>query len=308
MRRARASIVIIAALFVLLMVAPAFAETGFTGYLTWDSVSGELGQGTSPHGGYSTTTKKCAVCHSVHGAAFDGEILLPAPVSGACNYCHVGGAGGYTQVYGGDPDNYYGTDLDNAHNSFDDAFGAEGGVRCTTCHSVHAAENVMTDNAYLTKRLLIGDKTYSDDPSPNYDPIGLAPLSTDTSDTALSKWCAGCHFTKGGSYTYWGTQNGQSHNMTTATASYSNPATTETTQVAWVNSNQCSSCHSSGYTTAAWPHYAGSPGDPAEGVRWLETAANASDTPAPATDSKADGVCLRCHVNGTGTQGVGVGY
>lgn len=308
MSRARASILVVAAVVAMTVVAPAFAATGFSGYLTWNSVSGNPGQGTSPHGGYSTTTQKCAVCHSVHGAAFDGEVLLPTPISGACNYCHVGGAGGYTQVYGGDPGNYFGNDLDNAHNSFDNAFGVESGVRCTTCHSVHAAQSIMTANPYLTQRLLVGDKAYEEDPMPNYDPIGQAPLSSDTSDTALSKWCAGCHFTKGGTYTYWGTQNGQSHNMTTATASYSNPASTETTRVAWKNSTQCSSCHSSGYATAAWPHYAGSTTNPAEGVRWLESASNASSTPVPATDGKSDGVCLRCHVNGTDTLGVGKGF
>lgn len=308
MTRARASVMVIAAIVALTVVAPAFAETGFSGYLTWDSVSGEPGQGTSPHGGYSTTTKKCAVCHAVHGASFAGEMLLPDTVANACSYCHVNTSSSYTQVYGGDPNNYSGTDLDNAHNSFDNAFGAEGGVRCTTCHSVHAAANAMTDNPYLTQRLLVGDKTYTEDPLPNYDPIAQAPLSTDESNTALSKWCAGCHFTKGGTYTYWGTQNGQSHVMTTATASFNNPATTETTKVAWQDSNQCASCHSSGYGTAAWPHFAGSIADPASGVRWLETAANASDTPSPATDSRVDGVCLRCHVNGTGTQGVGIGF
>lgn len=307
MRVARAMTLVIAAYFALTMAGSAYAETGTSGYLSWQSVAALPGQGSSPHGGYSTTTNKCAVCHSVHGATSPGEFLLPSTVSDACNYCHVGGAGGYTQVYGGDPTYYSGNDLDNAHNTFTNIDGVEGGVRCTNCHSVHAAGDKMTANAYLTEKMLVGAKTYVKKPA-NYDPIAKAPLSTDSSDTALSKWCAGCHFTKGGTYTYWGLQNGQSHVMTTATATYSNPATTESTQVAWANSTQCSSCHSAGYNTPAWPHYAGSQANSAEGIRWLESGANASSTPVPATDSKADGVCLRCHVNGTGTQGAGKSY
>lgn len=303
MGKSRLGILMIVAVATFVAVAPAFAATG-SGYLTWDSVSSLPGQGTSPHGGYSTTTNKCAVCHAVHSAAVGGELLLPAPASQACSYCHINTSSGYTQVYGGDPNNYYGTDLDNAHNAMDVVDGGDPGVRCTTCHSVHAAQTKMTANAYLTERLLVGGKTYTDVPAPNYDPEAQAPLSTDSSGTALSKWCAGCHFTLAQTTTYYGSEGGrfQTHIMTTATADYTNPVvSTEATQVAWGNSNYCASCHSSGYQTAAWPHYT-------PGVRFLETAADASVPATGATDSKADGVCLRCHVAGTGSGGVGDTY
>lgn len=289
------------ALFVCVLFVASSAFAG--GYIPWDSVKSLPGQGTSPHGGYTTGTVKCGVCHAVHGASAATsspapQLLLQSAVADACNYCHVGGAGGYTQVYAGNPANYSGTDLKNAHNSFL-VSGVQQGITCTKCHQVHAADSAMTANAYLTTKLLVGAKTYSNFPLPNYDPVAQAPLSTDTSDTALMKWCAGCHFTRGGSYTYYAdAYNGQSHIMTTPTASYTNPGTTYTGQIAWKGSNYCASCHSSGYRTAAWPHYTA-------GTRFLESAADASTTPTAAVDSRQDGVCLQCHRSTTSGAGVG---
>jgi nitrate/TMAO reductase-like tetraheme cytochrome c subunit len=279
--------------------ASAFAATGST-YATWGSVSGLPGQGTSPHGGYTTTTVKCKVCHAVHNADVPGgELLLRGTVGDACNYCHVGGAGGYTQVYGGNPANYSGTDFSNAHNSWQ-ITGVEQGVTCNICHQVHAADIAMTSNAYLTTKLLKGDKTYLPFPSPNYDPAAMEPLSTDTSNTALTKWCAGCHFTRtAGTVTYYGDNyNGQSHVMTAAVAAYDNSAVTFNGQVAWLGSNDCASCHNSQYTTNAWPHYT-------TGVRFLVSGATSTQSVA-ATNSAADGVCLRCHRNGT--NGIGLNF
>lgn len=307
MRNARSSMVLALAVaaFVLLFAVPAMAATGNSSYISWSSVSGLPGQGTSPHGGYATSTVKCNVCHAVHNAAItatsggDPEILLATSVADACNYCHVGGAGGYTQVYAGNPANYSGTDLSNAHNSFL-VGGVQQGVNCSTCHQVHAADLAMTSNAYLTTKLLRGAKTYSAFPSPNYDPIAKAPLSTDDSSTALTKWCAGCHFTRGGTYTYYSDgYNQQSHIMTTATATYGNPAANYNGQVAFLNSTYCASCHGSGYTTSAWPHFTA-------GNRFLLSAASATSTVNGASSDKEDGVCLRCHRKGT--SGIGITF
>lgn len=42
---------------------------------------------TGPHGGYTTGTNKCAVCHTVHKAS-SASLLPGATVTAACNYCH----------------------------------------------------------------------------------------------------------------------------------------------------------------------------------------------------------------------------
>lgn len=297
------------ACLVVAFAAPAFAATGGPAYATWGSVSGLPGNlgSTSPHGGYTTTTVKCKVCHAVHNAEQPGgELLLRGTVAEACNYCHVGGAGGYTQVYEGIPTNYSGTDYSNAHNSYQIAT-VEQGVTCNMCHQVHAADVAMTSNAYLTTKLLKGAKTYTAIPSPNYDPVAQAPLSGDTSNTALTKWCAGCHFTRVGSAgTYYGGDyNGQSHVMTAAAANYDNASVQYTGRVAWLGSEDCASCHNSQYGiptgfagSGAWPHYT-------TGARFLLTGANSTSS-APATNTAADGVCLRCHRNGT--NGIGLSF
>lgn len=295
-------LVAVAALLLFATTALAKAPNAGPAYIPWSSVATLPGNPPSPHGGYSTSTVKCGVCHSVHQAqAPDSEILLASSVADACIYCHVGGAGGYTQVYGGNPANYSGTDLPNAHNYFPGVpSGQDPGVSCATCHQVHASDAQMTDNAYLTTKLLRGDKTYSAWPSPNYDPVAQAPLSTDDSRTALTKWCAGCHFTKGGAYTYYSDgYNQSSHIMTTATATYSNPVANYTGQVAWLNSTYCSSCHASDFQTANWPHMT-------QGNRFLTSADGATGTPTGATNSQQDGVCLRCHKQGLA--GVGLTF
>ncbi|MDZ4168896.1 MAG: hypothetical protein U1E26_04470 [Coriobacteriia bacterium] len=299
----------VAAIAALAFALPAFASVGDSGYLTWDSMGGA--NGTSPHGGYSTTTQKCVVCHAVHNADGFGELLLRGSVADACTYCHVGGGGGYTQVYEGVVTNYSGTDYDNAHNTFQVA-SVDYGVKCTTCHSVHAAATKMTNNAYLTSRLLVGSKTFTGN---EYDSFAQAPLSTDSSDTALTKWCTACHDAglgtgnqyyngadwAGGTPDMSGVPNlATAHVMTSDTASYDFPDGT-TGQVAWLGSEQCASCHASGYRTSAWPHFT-------PGARFLVSAASAASvTPTAAVDAQADGVCLRCHVSGGGA-GVGLNW
>lgn len=279
---------------------PAFATVGDAGYMTWSSFGGT--NGTSPHGGYTNSTQKCVVCHAVHESLSGGQVLLASSVANACIYCHVDTLGaGYTQVYQGNPTNYSGADYANAHNSYSVA-SVERGVICTTCHQVHAAQSAMTANAYLTTKLLKGAKSYVAVPQPNYDPIAQAPQSTDATELALTKWCAGCHFTMnlaaGRSYSYYAdAYDLPTHVMTTATASYGGSGT-YSGRVAWDSSNYCSSCHESAFGTAEWPHFT-------PGLRFLTESTDVSGTVNGATDTEQDGVCLRCHRGGGGTTGIG---
>lgn len=292
-------VVLVVAVVALAFAVPAFATIGGAGYLNWSTLGGA--NGTSPHGGYSTTTQKCVVCHAVHNASASGEVLLGDTVANACVYCHVNGASAYTQVYNSAPANYSGTDYNNAHNSWN-VGAVDYGVTCTQCHQVHAADNAMTNNAYLTQRLLSGPKVWV---ATEYDPsIGRAPLSTDSSNTALTIWCTKCHGTSlGGTYGYYGAgYDGQTHVMTTATANYAGAGASGTYagRVAWADSNYCSSCHASGFQTAAWPHYT-------SGQRFLVTAANSAAASVGATDTHQDGICLRCHRDNAGN-GIGLGF
>jgi hypothetical protein len=48
--------------------------------------------GKGPHGGYSTTTNKCKVCHAVHRAEGAYYLLRADSQDDACDYCHIGGS------------------------------------------------------------------------------------------------------------------------------------------------------------------------------------------------------------------------
>lgn len=303
-------VAVAAAVMLVAIAAPAFAG----GYLAWTQVSALPGQGTSPHGGYTASTVKCQVCHAVHYANATGELLLNSTVASACNYCHVGGAGGYTQVYNGQPSNYQGTDYATAHNA-----GIVNGVTCTECHQVHAAQNVMTANAALTSKLLRLRTPV--------DVVAGAPQSGEPTYVAMSKWCADCHYNRGlngqavgasssVSYYYNQARNGRSHVMTAAGATYTNPAATTTTKVAWSGSTVCMECHAAGtpvvegFTTNAqsatynFPHYT------QNAANFLESAEASNRPRSGAATNDADGVCLTCHRNWTGavTQGIGFTY
>lgn len=63
--------------------------TGEGSYKTFDDQVDQ--QYTSnPHGGYSTTSNKCQVCHAVHRATGTFRLLRVDRPDDACDYCHIG--------------------------------------------------------------------------------------------------------------------------------------------------------------------------------------------------------------------------
>jgi hypothetical protein len=105
-----------AAVLVFAFAASAFAygpifngpyNTAYSGYLSWGYVEAQTaGTQNSPHGNYTTTSTKCAVCHAVHRADPDGVVLTAwggkgsaSPAFSAtmapfesCFFCHGNGA------------------------------------------------------------------------------------------------------------------------------------------------------------------------------------------------------------------------
>ncbi len=78
-----------AVVVVALGVAPAFAE-GYNNPLQYTRATGYF---SGPHGGYTTTTNKCADCHSTHYAEGSFKLLRASSREAACDYCHGGGGG-----------------------------------------------------------------------------------------------------------------------------------------------------------------------------------------------------------------------
>lgn len=138
------------------------AATATPGYLSWggatklmaqNSVSADL-QSTA-HGGYTTATTKCAVCHSAHRAIGIGQLSSPAPTSNSggnvnnfltaggssCVQCHTawGSTNSGLLVEWAKPD--------------DGAAGPHNSGGCTTCHAggIHGGSNSQYwgMNAYM---------------------------------------------------------------------------------------------------------------------------------------------------------------
>lgn len=99
---------------------------GTNTYFDWSRTLGDNGDpknGVSPHGGYTTATVKCVVCHSVHYAGpltpagspegtytvesgnNQADTLLRIRANNSCIYCHAtsGSSVGVGPVYDGDP-------------------------------------------------------------------------------------------------------------------------------------------------------------------------------------------------------------
>lgn len=168
---------------------------------------------SGPHGGYVTTSSKCATCHSVHGAADDGILLLPeATVLATCETCHdgTGGNGVYGVIKA-----RTGLDPASAHSMLDLATsipggsavtggarsatfsGVFGGLTCTDCHSPHGADVV---DAFTGDRSRSATDTAGLGSSSGFTSSRLLrrrPTSIETTWAPVteygSDWCGACH-------------------------------------------------------------------------------------------------------------------
>lgn len=212
----RCTLIALFALAIIAIASPAYAydeftpATGKTCIECHGTASGLEPAG--PHGGYTTTTAKCATCHSVHAAPAGGVLLLPAAtILGTCNTCHDGSGG--RGVYGvlkargaGDPS----VDLALGSHRIEVTRAVPGGdvgggpstgdfsavttrfLTCSDCHSPHGANVVAA---------FTGDRARS---TADAGGIGNVVVSsrllkkrptTATADVNVygSDWCGGCH-------------------------------------------------------------------------------------------------------------------
>lgn len=270
----------------------------------------------SPHGGFTLASQNCRVCHAVHNANDTGEVLLNGvTVANACTFCHVEpGVVGYIRIYDGVAANY--------NNASDSAHDVAGLATCVGCHQVHAAENamVMTNTIdpttgaafgvtepYLVKKILKVSGAFDQDVQAG-GPWEWTGSEAD--GTQVSKWCTQCHPYYNEGY------NGNSHVMRGLSGGYAaaaGHASAPAGDISQYASTTCHDCHNQGDVDQAipgvavqvqysFPHYT-------QGDRFL-SAATALDgsTDGPATDSKADGVCMRCHRGGVVGGGVGIDW
>jgi len=160
-----------------------------------------------PHMGYTLTSQKCAICHTVHYAPVEGVLLLrKATIRDNCMVCHDG-SGGYG-VYGTLAAR--GVSVGASHsidatNVIPGGDAGTGGARsqvftgendfmsCNDCHSVHGASIVATFSGERV-RFHVNDITgwlpyWSTSHLLKQVPTG----STTTTPVYGSDWCLACH-------------------------------------------------------------------------------------------------------------------
>ena len=158
---------------------------------------------SGPHSGYTTTTRKCATCHSVHKSPADSILLLPAAtIVDTCETCHdgTGGWGVYgvvKQRTGADPGASHRVDVTNIVPGGDPTTGSElsisfsgagGALICTDCHSPHGADVVTP---FLGERRRIRQGT---PPPVSTKLLRRSPTGASApTDEYGSDWCLGCH-------------------------------------------------------------------------------------------------------------------
>lgn len=288
---------------------------GNLGYINWSAGSNpswtaassagslDVAQNSGPHANYTTTTVKCAVCHSIHQAP-QGSFLLtrvtgaPGTTPGAiCQYCHNRTSTVCTLLVSFDPVN-----APAQHSSY---------CTGTSNHSCHAGAHGVGVSTYptLAAKLLAGgadakvaagiaDTANTGVTAADFT-IALGDTETNDQRTlAIGYTCgqASCH-----SNSAFVTKDGKAYNVAapggapTAGRLSTHPmmdgnaqASLDTAfhgsytgKIAWLPSNGCSKCHAlqdSTLSKAAFPHDRNVPGmaagDKSNGV-WLVGAADA---------------------------------
>ncbi len=159
-----------------------------------------------PHGGFTTTSSKCSICHTVHDASPTGVKLLPkATTRDNCMVCHDGTGG--NGVYGAiaargltvgaahriDTTSVIpGGDAATGGSRTATFTGENGYLSCDDCHSVHGAD-VVDPFSGERVRFHASDRGWLTDWS-STKLLRQKPVSSDTSTTVYgSDWCLGCH-------------------------------------------------------------------------------------------------------------------
>jgi hypothetical protein len=135
------------------------AGAGTNTYMDWSLSNGTnnlVSSGVTPHGNYTTTTVKCAVCHAVHYAAPGGatvasnnqvaDTLLRMRADQSCIYCHASSSGSVNgrPVYNGLGSALIGDGTD----------GHKTGANCSFCHTTVHGVGQDTSVASLSGYLL----------------------------------------------------------------------------------------------------------------------------------------------------------
>lgn len=304
-------------------------------YLSWDYAETMPGQtGSSPHGGYTANTNKCAVCHSVHTAEVGGSVLTAggpyATYAQGCVFCHGVGNTFTNVIMTANPDGYI-----SPHGT------------CSRCHALNphgvgTSEYPVMASALINKN---GDAWIGADLSASANGLVNGMFYSGTpAELAAGRTlgtgylCGNCHnqsfavnnpgFDPASPGTFTGHRVTAMATGTWNAATYGASAST-VNHVAFANANRCQACHDAkvaGGVLDAFPHgYVDAAGAvtpktvAGSSYIWLTLAADANDAktvlgkvvPETGLDNAnlltEDGLCLKCHRADTGSTFSGVG-
>jgi len=314
----------------------------FAGYLSWSWATANIAGTTgSPHGNYATTTNKCAVCHAVHRASPTGNVLTAVTDAFAgnrtktCAFCH--GASSFSIK-----------NIAVASDGTISPHGTCSRCHVESPHGVGASVYpVLTEHLLNTRAdaAIANDLGTGANGivTADFDSGSAKGLTLGT-----GYLCNQCHSNGGaGINTVYAVnesgatpaQNATTINNTTghrvtalATSDWNvdgSKGAYLTGRIAYNDANSCQACHDAKRSNgaAAFPHgYVDAAGAYAPksqtgaSLVWLTRAGDADDprelVPTPGSTSgtadvamlTGDGVCLKCHISGDDTAGVGQSY
>jgi len=97
-------------------------------YKGFDAANDDGQYTTSPHGGYSTASNKCKVCHAVHRAEGAFKLMRSDTADDACNYCHIG---------------------DHKHSAIEAYSGAGGDIHASNGHTIGAGKEIPDSSTWM---------------------------------------------------------------------------------------------------------------------------------------------------------------
>ncbi|MCL4499949.1 MAG: hypothetical protein M1335_06900 [Chloroflexi bacterium] len=258
--------------------------------------------GSSPHGGYSSTTNECKVCHAVHQATGSFRLLRDNSATTECDFCHgVSGVANSKPVHldqnghglqlGQTGIIYAPDDIADTTTASAARFQIDASLwGCASCHSVHNASTIQLvdvgggTSTKLLKKLPNPNKTVAANYT-SYDPSSATQK--------LANWCSACHNANIGLHTtaksFNSTTNVYGHDASAdgganAGAVYGTPSSWSVNAADAVNNGpSCKQCHvGDGDTSTAmnFPHSGGST------PNLLKIGSSATTL---------DGVCVSCH-------------
>lgn len=206
-RTSLAAFIFLLFLFGSASAAYAWNETGWVDGITCSSChkpGGMSSASSGPHGGYTTSTQGCAVCHTLHDAPTDFKLLPGDTIKATCEACHdgTGGRGVYGTIVergltvGGE----HGVETTSV---VPGGSAADGGsavmafsgpnstLTCSDCHSPHASDCV---EPFLGERQRDGYAVGLFDVWTSNRLLKRHPGGVTTETVQYgSDWCMACH-------------------------------------------------------------------------------------------------------------------